>query len=96
MPKPQSEPNLKLEVDKLDIDTLHLEQNSPKEEQIEVTNLLIPPPTTSKEEEKATMEETLKEMIEVEKNYQQEEEKCMQQEKIYIGQLSEEEESNTR
>ena len=50
LPKPQSEPNSKPEVDKLDIDKLHLEQDSPKEEQIKVTNSLIPPPTTSKEE----------------------------------------------
>ena len=30
--KPQSEPNSKPEVDKLDINKLHLEQDSPKEE----------------------------------------------------------------
>ena len=32
VPKPQSEPDSKLEADKLDIDKLHLEQDSPKEE----------------------------------------------------------------
>ena len=94
--KHQSEPNSKLEVDKLDIDKLHLEQDSPKEEWIKVTNSLILPPTTSEEEEKATMEEATEEMTEVEKKYQQEEEKYTLQEKIYIGQLSEEEASNTR
>ena len=45
-----------MEVDKLDIDKLHLEQDSPKEEKVEVTNSLIPPPTTGKEEKKATNE----------------------------------------
>ena len=91
MPKSQSEPDSKLEVDKLDIDKLYLEQDSPKEEQIEVTDSLIPSPTMSEEEEKAIREE----MMEAETRYQQEEEKYMLQWKIYVGQLSKEEESNT-
>ena len=94
MPKPQSEPHSKPEVDKLDIDKLHLEQDSPKEEKIKVTDLLIPPPMTSEEEEKTMteemMEETKEEIVEVEKKYKQEE-KYTLQEKVYIGQLSEEE-----
>ena len=94
MPKPQSEPNSKLEVDKLDIDKLHLEQDSPKEELIEVTDLLIPPPTIE-EEEKATMDKTMEEMMKEEKKYQQEEEKYTLQEKICMVQLSEEAESYT-
>ena len=55
LPKPQSEPDSKPDVDKLDIDKLHIEQDSPKEEQIEITNSLISPPMTSEEEEKAMM-----------------------------------------
>ena len=90
LPKPQSEPNSKLEVDKLDIDKLNVAQDSPKEEWIKVTDSLILPPTTSEEEEKATMEE----LMEAEMGYQQEEQKCALQEKVYIGQLSQEEESN--
>ena len=42
LPKPQSEPNSKLEVEKLDIGKLHLEQSSPKEEQMgshQLTNI---------------------------------------------------------
>ena len=39
------------------------------------------------EEEKATTQE----MVEAEMRYQQEEEKYVQQQKIYVGQLSEEE-----
>ena len=54
---------------------------------------------TSKEEEKAMMEEmpeeTMEEMTEAEKKYQQGEEKYILQQKVYIGQLSEEGESNT-
>ena len=95
LPKPQSEPTLKIEVDKLDIDKVHLEQDNPKEEQIEVTNLLIPLPTTGKGEEKATTWESMEELTEVEKKYQQEDMKCVLHEKIYMDQLSEEEESDT-
>ena len=95
LPKSQSEPNSKPEVDKLNIDKLHLEQDNPKEEWIEITDSLILPPTTSEEEEKATIEEITDEMMEAEKKYQQEEEKYMLQENIYIGQLSKEEESST-
>ena len=91
MPKPQSEPNSKPEVDKLEIGKLHLEQDSPKEEKIEVTDSLILPLTMSKEEEKAITEE----VMEAETKYQQEEEKYALQQKIYVGQLSKEEESNT-
>ena len=86
MPKPQSKPDSKPEVDKLDIDRLQLEQNSPKEEQIKVTDSLIPPPMTSKEEEKAMMEEmmeeTMEEITKVEKICQQEEETYVLQEKV--------------
>ena len=94
LPKPQSEPNSKPEVDKLDIDNLYLEHDSPKEEKIEVTDLLVPPPTTNKEEEKAMMhemtEETMEEMMEAEKKYQQKV-KYTLWEKVYIDQLSKEE-----
>ena len=43
LPKPQSESDRKPEVDKLDIDKLNFEQDSPKEEWIEITDLLTPP-----------------------------------------------------
>ena len=40
-------------------------------------------------------EETTEEITKTEKKYKQEEEKCMLQEKVYIGQFSKGEESNT-
>ena len=90
-PKPQSEPDPRTEVDKLHIDKLHIEQDSPKEEQVEVTDLLIPLPTS--EEEKATMEgtmgetmeETMEELTVDEKRYQLEEEKYVLPQKAYLG-----------
>ena len=62
LPKPQSEPNPRTEVDKLDTDKLHIEQDSPKEEQVKVTDSLVPLPMS--EEERATMEETTEETTE--------------------------------
>ena len=51
------------------------------------------------EEEKATtgemMEETMEGLTEVEKRYQLEEEKYALYQKVYVGQLSKEEESDT-
>ena len=52
LPKPQSEPDPTTDIDKLDIDKLHIEQDSPKEKQVKVTNSLIQLPMS--EEEKAT------------------------------------------
>ena len=78
-------------MDKLNIDNLHLEFDSPKEEQTEVTDSLILPPIMSEEEEKAITEETM----EAEARYQQEEKKYALQQEIYVGQLSKEEKSDT-
>ena len=44
--KPQSEPNSRPGVDKLDMDKLDLEHDNPQEEQIQVTDSLILAPTT--------------------------------------------------
>ena len=94
-------PNLKpiptTDVNKLDIDKLHIEQDSPQEKQVKVTDSLILLPMS--EEEKATMGETTEEttegLTEVEKRYQLEEEKYALHQKVYVGQLSNEEESDT-
>ena len=70
LPKPQSNPNSKPEVDKINMDKLSLEHDNPQEEQIQVTDSLIPPPTMD-EEEKATAEEK----TDAETRYQEEKEK---------------------
>ena len=97
LPKPQSEPDPRTEVDKLDIGKLHIEQDSPKEEQIKVTDSLMLLPMS--EEEKATMErimeETMGELTEANKRYQLEEEKYVLHQKVYVGWLSNEEMSDT-
>ena len=58
LPKPQSEPNSKPEVDKLDMDKLVLEHDNPQEEEIQVTDSLTLPHTMD-EEEKGTTEEKM-------------------------------------
>ena len=68
------------------MDKLDLEHDNPQEEQIQVTDSLIPPPTMD-EVEKATMEEKM----DAETRYQQEEEKYKLQQKICVHQLSDEE-----
>ena len=75
------------------MDKLHIEQDSPKEEQVEVTNSLILLPMS--EEEKIIMEKTMEELTEAEKTYQLEEEKYALHQKVYRGQLSNKEESDT-
>ena len=56
LPKPQTNPNSKLEVDKINMDKLNIEHDNSQQEQIQVTDSLILPPTME-EEEKATTEE---------------------------------------
>ena len=58
LPKSQSNPNSKTEVDKLSMDQLCLEHDNAQEEKIQGTNSMIPPPRMDKEE-KATTEEKI-------------------------------------
>ena len=44
LPKLQSESDPTTDIDKLDIDKLHIKQDSPQEKQVKVTNSLIPLP----------------------------------------------------
>ena len=77
IPKLQSNPNSKPEVDKINMDKINLEHDNPQEEWIHITDLLILPATTDKEET-ATMEEK----TDTETRYQQEEENYELQQKI--------------
>ena len=58
LPEPQSNPNSKLEVDTINMDTLCLEHDNPQEEHIQVTDSLIPPPATDREEKATAKEKT--------------------------------------
>ena len=71
-----------------------MEHDSPKDKQVKVTNSLIPLPMSK--EEKPTTEETIEELTDAEKTYQLEEEKYVLNQKVYVGQLSNEEDSDTK
>ena len=93
LPKPQPDINQKTDIDGMDFSKLHTGQNDPKEEQVKVTKSLIPVPTI--DEEKALEEMTEKidnKLTKMEKRNQQE--KYTMYQRTYIGQLSEEEESD--
>ena len=86
LPKPQSNINSDPEVDKMNMDKLSLEHDNPPEEEIQVTDSLIPPPTMDKGQ-KATKEEKM----DAETKYQWGEEKYGLWQKIYMAQLSDKE-----
>ena len=95
LPKPQPNINQKTHIDRMDFSKLHIGQNDPKEEQVEVTKSLIPlPKIDEKKAPKEMTEKTDNELTKVEKRNQQEEEKYAMYQRAYTGQLSEEEESN--
>ena len=59
LPSPQYKPDSKSEeVDKINIDKLHLYPDYPQEDPLQVTNPLIPPPTTEEVEKTTTQEKT--------------------------------------
>ena len=75
LPKPQPDIDQKTDIDGMDLSKLHIGQNDPKEEQVKVTESLIPPTTTEEEKAPGDMtENTDDKLTEVEKRSQQEEE----------------------
>ena len=82
LPKPWPDINQKTDVDGLALSKLQIGQNDPKEEQVNVTKLLIPLPTTNALEEMA--EKTDDELTKVRNRHQQEEGKvCNVPQNIY-------------
>ena len=74
-------------VDGLALNKLQIGQNDPKEEQVNMTGSFIPPPTTKALEEKAEKTDD-DELTKVKKRDQQEKEKSVVYQRMYIGQLS--------
>ena len=85
--KSQSEPNSKLEVDKLDIDQLHLEQDSPKEEWIEVTNSQYQHLQQVKKKRMLQQKKQWKRWWKWKRDTNKKRERFTLQEKVYISQL---------
>ena len=93
LPKPKPNINQKTDIDELALSKLQVGQNDLKEEQVNVTESLIPLLTTKALEEMT--EKTDDELTKAEKRDQQEKEKYAMYQRMYIGQLSEEEKSDT-
>ena len=95
-PKPQTNIDQNTDIDEVAFSKLQIGQNSLKKEPREVTNLLIPPPPPVTKTPGDTTGNTYGEKLsKVEKRLQKEEEKYNLYGKVYVGQLSEEEESDT-
>ena len=84
----------KTDVDEVGFSKLQIGQSDLKEEPKKVTDSLVPPPLTETPEDMAGKNDS-KELSEAERKLQQEEENYKQYQRIYMGQLSEEEESDT-
>ena len=83
-PKPQTDIDQKMDVDKLALSKLQIGQSDPKEELVDVTDVLIPPPTTKVLEETAEKNNS-NELSKAEKRQQQEEEKYAVYQRMYTG-----------
>ena len=81
LPKQKSCPDPRTDIERLDIDNLYIEWDSPREEKVEVTDSLILLPTSK--EEKPTMEETMEELTETDYSQLQEEKYALHQ-KVYV------------
>ena len=93
-PRPKTNNDQRTDVDEVAFIKLQIRQSDLREELIEVTYSLIPPPPTE------TPEDTIgknggEELSEIERKLQLEEESYKQYQRIYVGQLSEQEESDT-
>ena len=93
-PKPQTDIDHKMDADELAISKLQIRQNDPKEELVDMTDLLVLSPTTKAPEDMGEKNDS-DELSKVERKQQQEEEKYVVYQRTYIGQLSEEKESKT-
>ena len=81
-------------IDKVSLSKLQIGQDDQKEEPLEVRDSLVPPPPMTETSEDMT-ENTNKEVLtEVERKLQREEEEYKMYDRIYVGLLSYEEDSN--
>ena len=92
MPKPQTDIDQKTDVDEIAFSKLQIRQSDPKEELVEVTGSLIPLPMTRVPEDMVEKNDS-SELSKVDRK--QEEEKYKVYQRTYVGQHSEEEETDT-
>ena len=93
-PKPKMDKEQTTDVDEVPFSKLQIGQDNQKAEPLEVMESLVPPPTTT-EASGNTIEDTNgEELMEAERRLQGEEEKYEMYNRIYVGQLSDEEDSD--
>ena len=93
-PRPQTDIDKTTDINEVAFSKLQIIQSNPKEEPIEVTDSLVPPPLTETPGD-TTGKNNDKELLDAERKIQQEEEKYKLYQRIYIGEISEEEKSDT-
>ena len=82
------------DIDKVAFSKMQIGQSDPKEETLEVMKSLIPPPTMTEALGDMAENTNGEGLTEVERRLQREEEKYEMYDKIYMGQLSDEEDSD--
>ena len=94
-PKPKMDTEHTKDIDEIPFSKLQVGQDYSKEEPLEVTELLVPPPLQVTETSDNTVENTNGvDLTEAERKLQREEEKYKMLDRIYMGQLSDEEDSD--
>ena len=94
-PKPKVDTEQATHIDEVPFSKLQIGQDNQKEEPLEVTELLVPPPPMTEVSDDTAENTNGEELMEVEKRLQREEEKYEMYNGIYVGQLSDKEDSNT-
>ena len=82
------------DIDKVDFSKLQIRQSDPKEKLLEGMKLVLPQPPVTEAPEVVTENNNGEKLFKVEKRPQREEEKYKLYDKIYVGQLSKDEESD--
>ena len=92
--KPQVKTEQTMDIDEVAFSKLQIGQSNPGEETLEVTKSLIPPPPVMEAPEEATEHTNGHKLLEAEKKHQGDKEKYELYDRIYMGQLSEEAETD--
>ena len=93
-PKPKMDTKQTIDIDKVPFSKLQTGQDDQKEELLEVTESLVPPPSMTEASDDTVENTNGEEMTEAERKLQKEEEKYEMYDRIYVGHLSEEEDSD--
>ena len=93
-PKPKMDTEQTMDIDEVPFSKLQIGQGNQKEEPLEVMESLVPPPPMT-ESSDDTAENKNEEIMEAEKRLQRKEEKYEMYDRIYMGQLRDEGDSDT-